>query len=71
MVNVNNWGYLERRTNRYKCEFKRDWWLVKYKFEKRAVIQRGIISLGLIYFPEKYVGKRIRLKVEVIEDENI
>jgi len=43
----------------------RNWWLVKYDAHGCG----GRIELGCLCLPMQYVGKRIRLKVEVIEDE--
>ena len=43
----------------------RDWFLIKYTGELTS--DRGRLSVNDVYFPAKYVGKRIRLKVEIIE----
>ncbi len=46
-------------------------WLVKWK-NPGALLEtssRGCISVRKITFPSEYVGKRIRLKVEVLPDE--
>lgn len=60
MVRVNDQGYLERRTSR-KCYSP--YFLIKYS------AYSGYISLGnnIISFPRSYVGKRVRIKVEVVE----
>jgi len=61
MVYINSHGYLERRTNSKKGSgqqsSKRNWWLVKEKN----------IPIGLILINNKYIGKRIRIKVEIKE----
>ena len=42
----------------------RDWWLVKHR-----LVDTGQINVNRITLPKEYVGKRVRFKVEVIEDE--
>ena len=44
----------------------RNWWLVKYQTNNKNI---GTIHLGTITIPEEYVGKRVRFKIEVIEDD--
>jgi len=55
MARVNGQGYVEMKRNKGVW---RNWWLIKTHVIK--------FSLRL---PERYVGKRIRLKVEVIDDD--
>ena len=70
MANINKDGYLDRRVRSgYKSNpnskaVRRDWWLVKHKGCGGYII---IGKSGEIYLNKKYLGKRIRLKVEIIE----
>lgn len=41
----------------------RNWFLIKYTGDVLAV------QIGTIVFPKDFIGKRIRLKIEVIEEE--
>ncbi len=68
---VNEKGYVvsTRTNNVYKKNkidtrkgSKRDWWLVKNQYGD----SRGSIELSRIYFPKEYIGKRIKIKVEII-----
>lgn len=68
MMKVNNAGYLERQSvgSRGCTKAKyRNWWMVKY----RGGSNKGFVRIGDLILPEKMVGKRIRLKLEVIDDE--
>jgi hypothetical protein len=40
----------------------RNWWLVKYGKTK------GLVKLNHIYFPETFVGKKVRFKIELVEE---
>lgn len=71
---VNPYGYIERKvriphsTNHAKPNSKgmyRNWWIVKQVEDKERCY--GLIRIGKIYFPEKHVGKKIRIKIEVID----
>jgi hypothetical protein len=70
MAWVNEHGYIVHqhgptRTGRLPKRFKgRNWWLLKSSRED----MRSQLDIS-ICFPPNYFGKRIRLKVEVIEDE--
>lgn len=66
MTRVNNGGYIEKRcgrNSRGKREW-RDWWLVKC-----CNTNCGKIGFKTLIIPQKYVGKRVRFKIEVIEDQ--
>lgn len=59
---INKYGYVERKTTSQTSKggqnraTRRSWWLVNhYK----------IINIGRLSIPKEYLGKRIRLKVEV------
>ena len=64
---VNPYGYIERKTSA-KCSGSRsgsvyrNWWLIKFGNGKSA---RGLI-LPYVSVPKEYIGKKIRLKAEVI-----
>lgn len=42
---------------------QRNWWLVK-----QASKNRGVVVLGVIMLPPELIGKRVRFKLEVVED---
>ena len=65
MVRINGYGYLERKTSgasngKRGLPVYRDWWLIKGK---------GIV-LNTVSFPTCDYGKRARIKVEFIDEEN-
>lgn len=71
MVYVNEEGYLERSTrsgrNSHGKGVKRDWWMIKHTSSPNL----GHLNLEnkiAIKVPNKYVGKRVRFKLEVVED---
>lgn len=63
MAKINSAGYLYKRTNR---KVDRDWWLIKASKPQRT----GIVSLTDVRFPFHLVGKKVKFKIEVIEDAN-
>ena len=68
-MRVNTQGYLERASYHHKPTNSRTvyrcWWLVK---SVNAEGNRGMIKVSCIYLPQPYVGKRVRFKVEVIDE---
>jgi len=74
MTYINKDGYVEKKTNAGKKNpngrgTRRDWWLVKYVISGH--ISDGApatIGLGHVSIPRKYIGKKIRFKLEVIEE---
>jgi hypothetical protein len=66
MVYVNDAGYLAR--GRSKKREHRDWWLVK-----AGSMTGGYYSITAknIMVPHAYFGKRIRFKVEVLDDKQM
>lgn len=62
-------GYVCRRVAKGKGRIpddphaSRNWWLLK-GYEKRA----PSITLAKIVFPMEYIGKKVRLKIEILED---
>jgi hypothetical protein len=72
MAWINEEGYIETchggkpRVGRHtKTAPKRDWWLVN----TTRPSMNSTLKLTII-MPQKYYGKRVKLKVEVIEDDN-
>ena len=75
MARVNEEGYIERRTagKNHQSRKKggrviwRDWWLIKHsvKGNKRSY---GLFVIGSIALPKNYIGKKIRLKVEIVKE---
>lgn len=66
-MRISKEGYLERQTGRVSHieSGYRDWWAI------RATIGRfGVLHLGktTICFPEEYVGKKVRFKIEVMDE---
>jgi len=51
-------GYIERKN--YP---KRNWYIPKW-----ANQYAGNINLGNVYIPKKYIGKKIRFKVEIVKE---
>lgn len=39
-----------------------DWWIPKFGFRNKP-----LVNLGICYLPSSYAGKKVRFKVEVIE----
>ncbi len=67
MVIISNKGYIIRNkgsTNRIYKNRGYDWFLVKAHNPSLGYI---VIQRKMIYLPEELIGKRIRLKVEVIK----
>jgi len=71
MVYVNEQGYLERSTragrrNSNSKGTKRNWWFVVHNHDcdtGKVTITNGIS----ISMPPKYIGKRVRFKIEVVK----
>lgn len=77
MVMINSKGYLVRswssrgisrqvRKGQILDQAK-DWWLVKQP--SNGSYNSGYIGLNGVYLPKEYIGKKIRLKVELVENE--
>ncbi len=64
MVIVNGCGYLEvaDKAKGRRISHGKNWWLVK---------QSGGIELHFCYLGAKYIGKKVRFKVEVVDDEGL
>lgn len=67
MTYINEAGYLERKTNSKKNPHSqatyRNWWLIKAT--ERGM---GYLTIRGIYFPKEWVGKRVRFKIEEVEE---
>ena len=67
-MRINKKGYVTRSRNKKDKRFTeyqyRDWFLVKHNNSGFT----GKLILPRINFPKKYVGKRIKLKVEIVEE---
>lgn len=69
---VNKDGYVMRKTSggqasigtRSKRRVWRDWWLLKHKSANRSEL-----SIKYIVFPPEYIGKKIKIKIEIINDK--
>jgi len=55
----------EFRRFKVESERYRDWWLVKHHSDNHHT---GQVFIGHLNLPPWYVGKRVRFKVEVLED---
>lgn len=69
MLNQKNYlvhAHPTKNVDKVKYGSTRDWWLVKPHSSGRMGGALGIH----FYYPKELVGKRIRVKVEVIEDGN-
>ena len=67
-IRVNDFGYIERKTSKKSQRYSREtavwreWWIIKSI--NRDV---GYIHLGSIFFPKKYIGKKVRFKLEILK----
>ena len=69
MARVNKEGYVERikagGKGSNRTAVYRNWWLVKCAQHGKM----GMVSkISNIHVPAEYVGKKVRLKIEVVED---
>jgi len=73
MPRINEEGYIERRkggksTGRKPYLSKwRDWYLIKWSSNKSGLY--SYVSLGMLILPKRYAGKKVRFRMEVIEDK--
>lgn len=70
-MRINEQGYLERRVigvqgNPNSEGVYRNWWTVKALQKSNGTLY-GLIGVHKIYLSQKYIGKKIRLKIEVID----
>jgi len=70
-MRVNEQGYVERKSmgsgkpsGGNSRAVWRNWWLVKYHGTCKE--ERG--QIGKLQLPKEYIGKRVRFKIEVMED---
>ena len=59
-MEINSQGYVCR-----SIHGKRNWWLIKWNGK-----YHGYANIGRIKMPKFLVGKKVRFKIEVIEDES-
>lgn len=68
-MNINSQGYIQRTTRNKKPSkakpTKRDWWLIKAHSKTQ-----GYLEIGGIYLPKHLIGKKIKIKIEIIKLEN-
>jgi len=71
---LNDEGYIERRSRgnahssgnrRIKRHAWYDWWFIKWNYTGDS----GNLHLTNISLPSNYVGKKIKIKIELIEEE--
>jgi len=62
-------GYITRRTTRGSPFNRtyRNWFLVKNNNNDGTA---GHIPLTGLYLPKKYIGKRVRFKIEIVNEED-
>ena len=73
MARISKQGYIERKTSGKGHQGRkvrddprnwRDWWLVKH-----GTHQAGSLNLKNVCIPACFVGKKVRFKLEVLEDD--
>jgi len=66
MPRINERGYLERVTsgNGTGTTVYRNWWFVRQSSEKTCSV-----NLNNVKIPIKYLGKRVRFKMELVDDK--
>lgn len=60
MTYMNKQGYLERK----KGGCKKNYWIIKHK----TIGPIGYVPIERISFKGKHIGKKVRFKVEIIEE---
>ena len=65
-MRINDNGYLEIQYGKHKKPKYRNWWLIK-SFKNGSSWGCQLILPGKINLPQKYFGKKIRFKCEIIE----
>ncbi len=59
-----------RRKSKKPIHIKwRDWWWVTAKQAGKKYVTGITIKIGSIHFPNKYIGKKIRIKIEIIQEK--
>ena len=70
MTVMNEGNYVQRTVRAGKNptakSSKRDWWFVRHA---RTGI-KGIISLGEVMLPKEMIGKKVRIKIELLKEKN-
>ena len=47
-----------------KRKHYRNWYMVKFN----SSLKSGVVEIGGVYFPKPFIGKRVRFKIEIVED---
>lgn len=55
-------GYLQERWKSKKSE-----WLIKYQNDPNR--KKGIVRIGDVRFPEHLIGKKVRFKIELVDEK--
>ncbi len=70
MASIKN-GYISKKvcpsSRKIKKQYLIDTFLITAKLNYSPYIS-GNLYIGHIYFPEKYIGKRVKFKLEVIQE---
>jgi len=67
---IDGQGFVARRTapsgrsNGDMIHAFRNWWLVKFSSNGKC----GVVAIGQITIPKKYVGKKVRFKLVVMKE---
>ena len=66
---INCYGYVEHKV--IGSIVWRNWWLVPFKTKTGIKSDEacGGLYIGNLSFPSKFVGKKVRIKVEIVEEE--
>lgn len=67
---VNRRGYVARGKKGWDNP-GRNWWLVKESDKTRNKEPLGAVVLNNVMFPAEFIGRRVRFKVEVIDDGDV
>ena len=67
-MKIDSEGYIERQTfagkNARAKVTKRNWWLIKPHGKTS-----GVVGLRNVSFPENMVGKKVKFKLEIMEEK--
>lgn len=72
-MKIDEEGYITRRTGGASCgkrckEIYRNWFFIKETNTKQTETQKIILALGNVYLPKNLLGKKIRFKIEIINE---
>ncbi len=69
---INEYGYVEKRVVGRRGNEPaswRNWWLLGSNNTGTRKGCYGRLYLGTLTFPERYIGKKVRFKIEILEEE--